>query len=244
MSPMSQCKSEGKHYTVKFVQGGKCRGVECLICGLIGDLEFVKGKTCTPSPASPTPTVRDEDVCHDTSRDEDIARAHQLENDRRMAEELQELAATQAELERLTLLQQLEAEELLLEGLLNQERALHLQKIKAAQYQSRLSNPVNTIAETPSTEAPSPGNPSGTETRSPENPSRTETPSPADPSPRVLFPESVSPPPILAKKPAISKLPGGSSDSVVASTSSGLPFGTLDCRCSSGGGRIVFACVC
>ena len=232
LSPMSLCKSEGRHYTVKFVQGRKCRGVECLLCGLIGDLEFVKSKPCTPSPASPTPTVRDEDVCHDISRDEDIARAHQLENDRRMAEELQELAATQAELERLTLLQQLDAEELLLEGLLNEERALNLQKIKAAQYNSRLSNPVNTIAETPSTEAPSPENPSRTETPSPENPSRTETPSPADPSPRILFPDNVSPPPILDKKSAMSKLAGGSSDSVVASKSFDVPFGTLGCRCS------------
>ena len=253
LSPMSQCKSEGKHYTVKFVHESRTRGVECLICGLIGDLEYVKSKACSPSPTattrdpSPTATLKDDD---EIACDAEIARAHQEECDRRMAAELAELHATQAELEQLSLLQQIETEELLLQGLLNQQKAQELQKIKAAAYKKRLDE-MKPSTETSRSENPSPSNPS-TETPRPENPSPAnptpEIPKPSlktsspessstpNPSPRVLFPEQPSTLELkIAKKPLISIVPRGSSDSLLsaADTSAAvpsMPFGTLDCR--------------
>ena len=255
LSPMSEARSQGKHYTVKFVHGNKPRGVECLLCGLIGDLDYVKGKVCTPSP---TATVSDGCAA---SEDPDmlaslaIVKSHEAEADRRMAEELQELQAVETELVQLHLLQQLDAEELLLQGLLNEQRALNLQAAKAADYRNRLSlldpvnpspekaRPENPAPENPAPENPNPENPTPEnpqpENRSPENPSpenpTPENPLPENPSPRELFPNSPNPEPvvtdrILAKKPAISKLCGGSSDSVVLDTkpSVDLPYGSLD----------------
>ena len=228
LSPMSQCKSEGKHYTVKFLHESRARGVECLICGLIGDLEYVKSKACTPSPTattrepSPTATLKDED---ETAFDTDIARAHQEEADRRMAEELAELHATQAELEQLTLLQQLDAEELLLQGLLNEQRALELEKVKAARYKA-VCDGLEPNSETPKPLKPTPEIP---------KPSSPESSSPSDPSPRVLFADPVIPENKIAKKPLISIVPRGSSDSLLSAADASavvpsMPFGALDCR--------------
>ena len=246
---MSSARSQGKHYTVKFMYQNKPRGVECLICGLIGDLEYVKGKACSPSP---TPTVSDDRAATDDGvLSLDIVKSHQEAQDRRMAQELQELQAMQAELEQLHVLQELEAEELLLQGLLNEQRACNLQAAKAAAYKAQLAvlDPVKPSPENPSPENPSPENPRP-KNPIPENPScenprpkdpspknRTipENPSPENPGPRVLFPDTPSPTvvtnPILDKKPVFTKLCEGSSESLLVDTkpSFELPYGALDC---------------
>ena len=183
---MSEARSQGKHYTVKFVHKNQPRGLECLICGLIGDVDYIKGKACTPSP---TTTASDGDYAATDDRDTnlDILKSHQEAEDRESArhlQELQELQAVQAELEQLHVLQELEAEEILLQGLLNQQRAQALQAAQAAKYKERLSllDPVEPKPEVPSPENPRTKNPS------PENP-RTKNPSPEKPLTKNPSPE-------------------------------------------------------
>ena len=50
-SPMSQCKSKGIHYFVK----DRRHGFTCLICGMSGDLDFIKRVPCNSAATSPPP---------------------------------------------------------------------------------------------------------------------------------------------------------------------------------------------
>ena len=48
LSPMSDCRSKGLHYAVKYIREKRAAGVECLLCGLIGPLENLKKVACLP----------------------------------------------------------------------------------------------------------------------------------------------------------------------------------------------------
>ena len=117
LSPTSDCKSKGLHYTVKRIRNRQTYGVECLICGLTGDLDEVRKQPCTPSPAIERVSEPGSDL-----------EKRKLEDERslQMAQELQELEILQAELEQQSLLERLEMEEIELQGLLNQKRAMDL----------------------------------------------------------------------------------------------------------------------
>ena len=127
-SPMSECRKRGVHYTVKGIRDGRPYGVECMICGLSGNLEDVRKQPCTPSdsvprdlkPVSPCANEMDQASV-------DVARRLQFtpdEHDRMLARQLKELEEEQRQLERLIILQQLEKEETTLMGLVNQKKAL------------------------------------------------------------------------------------------------------------------------
>ena len=131
LSPMSDCRQKGRHYTVKFIYNGRPNGVECMLCGLVGDLEYVRQKPCTPEKTSDK--AREEewnklDMDHQlalAAAKDELERANS-ELDRQRAIELEQLHKEEANLQQLLLLEQLEVEELALASLLNKQRALRL----------------------------------------------------------------------------------------------------------------------
>ncbi|CAE7240985.1 unnamed protein product [Symbiodinium sp. CCMP2456] len=134
---MSDCRSKGLHYTVKYIRDKRASGVECLLCGLIGTLDTVKKVPCLPSspgsadkgPETVAAPTHAEQACQDAdalASAELQFREWQEIEDRKCAEELAELQRQEAELEQMVLLQKLQAEEAELEALLLEQRALAL----------------------------------------------------------------------------------------------------------------------
>ncbi|CAE7754377.1 unnamed protein product [Symbiodinium sp. CCMP2592] len=136
---MSDCRSKGLHYTVKNIRDKRTAGVECLICGLCGDLDKLKRLPCLAEPADkePEPAVLtcDEKAAQDAaavaSAESEFRRLQETE-DRKVALELMELQRQEAELEQMVLLHQLQTEEAVLQGLLNEQRALALAEAAVA----------------------------------------------------------------------------------------------------------------
>ena len=134
LSPMSDCRSKGLHYTVKYIREKRAAGVECLLCGLIGPLENLKKVACLPcfpesgdNATGHVELTQTEQVAQDAealaSAELQFRKMQEIE-DRKCAMELAELQRQEAELEKMVLLQRLEAEEAELQGLLNEQRAL------------------------------------------------------------------------------------------------------------------------
>ena len=122
LSPQSDARAKGLHYTVK----ERRYGYECLNCGLLGDISYIKASPCKPFlTTSPNP--------------QEEAWQHQMAMDEKMAQELQQLQQEEAELEQLILLQQLEEEELKLQELLNEQRALAI--VEKLEKQRQAPNP-------------------------------------------------------------------------------------------------------
>ena len=131
---MSSCKSKGVHYTVKDARNG----FACLLCGLAGDLDMMKSNRCEACEAPATKL----DFQEAKGEVRGSTRAAQEAMDRKMAWELQhlnnlreleiqeaelrELHKQETEIEQLLTLQELEHEEMLLQALLNEQRALAL----------------------------------------------------------------------------------------------------------------------
>ena len=114
----------------------------CKFCGGSGDL--------TRSACSRCP---DRNLLEAASDDEAKVegfrhKQHQEEMDRRMAEELHALQVEEAQLSQHLLLQELEAEEMILQGLLNEQRALQLAEKYAAKAAKQAS-----VKPAPATEA-------------------------------------------------------------------------------------------
>ena len=112
LSPQSDAKAKGQHYTVKEFT----HGYECLICGLLGDISFIKGSPCKPVP---------DDLVS-------MTRKFQEESDAKMAQELHALQVEEEYLEQLLVLQQLEQEETLLVALQAKQSALKVDAISKA----------------------------------------------------------------------------------------------------------------
>ena len=122
---MSDSRAKGLHYTVK----DRRSGYACLICGLAGDIRMIRSEECLPGKVNPekmdmSPTTKEIQKQTQIEYDEKVA----LE----MARELEQLQAQAMELEQMRILQDLEMEEAQLEGLLQQQRALKLQKAAAS----------------------------------------------------------------------------------------------------------------
>ncbi|CAE7819868.1 unnamed protein product, partial [Symbiodinium sp. CCMP2456] len=122
LSPQSDARAKGLHYTVK----ERRYGYECLICGLLGDIRWIRESPCKPK--------EDYDAKPKASPDKAAVQAKQWQEqqDLLMATELQRLETEEKELEQLLVLQQLQNEEQLLEGLLQQKRALEIAEDAAA----------------------------------------------------------------------------------------------------------------
>ena len=121
MSPESDARKRGQHYMVKELR----YGFECLICGLLGDISWIRSSPCKPKEVvSPTTT---EEV-RDLEAVEEEKRKAQEEFDRKMAKELHTLQLEEAELQQRLLLQQLEHEEDMLALLLAQQMEREVQK--------------------------------------------------------------------------------------------------------------------
>ena len=118
LSPMSDARDKGLHYTVK----EKRYGYECLICGLLGDIRWIRA-----SPCKPKETPSESEPLSDAT-----LKLQQEAQDEQMARELHELQVQEQELQQMLVLQQLENEELLLQGLLNEQRTLDLAEKTAA----------------------------------------------------------------------------------------------------------------
>ena len=139
LSPMSDCRSKGLHYTVKHIRESRTAGVECLICGLCGDLDKLKRLPCLAEPADeePEPAVLThaeqaaQDAAAVASAESELRRLQEVE-DRKAALDLMELQKQEAELEQMVLLHQLETEEIVLQGLLNEQKALALAEAAVA----------------------------------------------------------------------------------------------------------------
>ena len=140
MSPMSQCKMRGLHYMVR----DEVSGFVCLLCGLAGDLDMIKSFKCSSSscssPAS-SPACLEKPFMRLEAEGEDEAASilatqqEQERKDRKMAEEMAELHRHESELQKMLLLHELETEEALLAGLLNERRALQLAERQATKLQ-------------------------------------------------------------------------------------------------------------
>ena len=120
VSPMSQCRSKGMHYMVKDMRSGYA----CLICGLAGGLEEIRLSPCSSPPSSDKLSANCEMDDRETMKAIQASqRAFQEAQDAALAQELEELEAQAAAMEQVALLQELEAEEAGLEGLLNELKA-------------------------------------------------------------------------------------------------------------------------
>ncbi|CAE7787851.1 unnamed protein product [Symbiodinium necroappetens] len=136
---MSDCRAKGLHYTVKHIRESRTAGVECLICGLCGDLDKLKRLPCLAEPADkePEPAVLThaeqaaQDAAAVASAESELRRLQEVE-DRKAALDLMELQKQEAELEQMVLLHQLETEEIVLQGLLNEQKALALAEAAVA----------------------------------------------------------------------------------------------------------------
>ena len=129
ISPKSQCKSRGLHYYVR----DRRHGFFCEICGIAGDLEFLKSIPCEEqgvhrSPKTSVPYGPGSMSEGDFAMAEAVAAttAEQLKHQDDMAYELEQLRALEEEQEQLILLETLETEEMILQDLLLQDRALAL----------------------------------------------------------------------------------------------------------------------
>ena len=117
LSPQSDARAKGLHYTVK----ERRYGYECLICGLLGDIRWIRSSPCKP---------KDEPVDNHSANPE-------ASPDKAAIEALRELELEEQQLEQMVILQQ-DCEEQLLQGLLNEKRALEIAEIAAAK---ALKNP-------------------------------------------------------------------------------------------------------
>ena len=138
LSPISDCRSKGLHYTVKYIRDKHTSGVECLLCGLIGNLDNIKKVPCLPSSSPGSVDQVPEPAVVTTGGERAVENAEALADaelqfrklqemeDRKAALELAELHRQEAELGAMVLLHKLEAEEAELEGLLLQQRQLAL----------------------------------------------------------------------------------------------------------------------
>ncbi|CAE7362077.1 unnamed protein product, partial [Symbiodinium necroappetens] len=120
LSPQSDARAKGLHYTVK----ERRYGYECLICGLLGDIRWIRSSPCKPKDAPDPEASLDKTAME--------AKARQEQYDLEMARELYRLQVEEKELEQMLVLQQLENEEQLLQGLLNEKRALEIAELAAA----------------------------------------------------------------------------------------------------------------
>ena len=168
LSPMSDSRAKGLHYTVK----DRRSGYACLICGLAGDIRMIRSESCLPGKASPErmdmdPTTKSIHQQAQIEFDEKVA----LE----MARELEQLQAQAFELEQMKILHDLEMEEVQLEGLLQQQRALKLKEAAASAGLIEVAASKNTEAAAPKrTEVAAPENtkvaaPRSTEVAAPES---------------------------------------------------------------------------
>ena len=127
-SPMSQCKSKGIHYFVK----DRRHGFTCLICGMSGDLDFIKRVPCNSAATSPPPESNAKLCGEEAARAAAAALSlestkppqQHLATDEALAQHLRDLEFEQHELEQMLILQQLEKEEAILAGLVNEQKAL------------------------------------------------------------------------------------------------------------------------
>ena len=121
LSPQSDARAKGLHYTVK----ERRYGYECLICGLLGDIRWIRASPCKPKDAPVIPETGPPEEHHDM-------KARQELQDEAMARELHQLQVEEQELQQMLMLQQLEHEEMVLQCLLNEKRALELAEANAA----------------------------------------------------------------------------------------------------------------
>ena len=121
LSPESDARAKGLHYTVK----ERRHGYECLICGKLGDIAKIRASPCVP-PTTPTPSPNA--VCEKSWE----AQQMQIEHDQRLAQELHDLQVEEESLTQLLLLQQLENEEKVLQELLKQQESLAVAEAYAA----------------------------------------------------------------------------------------------------------------
>ena len=137
LSPKSDARAKGLHYTVK----ERRYGYECLLCGLLGDIGYIRSSPCK---------LKDDFVPADEhAKALEIQRKHQEDNDRKMAKELQELWEEETRLEQMLILQQLQHEEMVLEGLLNEQRALNLaERLAEKVASSKAADPNPQVAAT------------------------------------------------------------------------------------------------
>ena len=124
LSPQSDARAKGLHYTVK----EKRYGYECLICGLLGDIRWIRSSPCHPKDAPVVNPVVPESSPHDDLQ----AKALQESQDCEMARELYKLQVEEQELQQVLMLQQLQHEEQMLQALLNEQRALKLAEVAAS----------------------------------------------------------------------------------------------------------------
>ena len=133
LSPMSSCKSKGLHYTVKDERSG----FACLLCGLAGDLDMIKSKRCQTCEAPATKldfqetneapvSTREAQEALDREMAWQLQHLKNLETLEAQEAELKILHKQESEIEQLLTLQQLESEEMVLQALLNEQRALAL----------------------------------------------------------------------------------------------------------------------
>ena len=154
LSPESDARAKGLHYTVK----ERRHGYECLICGKLGDIAKIRASPCVP-PTTPTPSLNA--VCEKSWE----AQQMQIENDQRLAQELHDLQVEEENLTQLLLLQQLENEEKVLQELLKQQESLAVAEayaaaaLKSGDGKSVSNKAVNPMPEEPHVAKPTPEEP-------------------------------------------------------------------------------------
>ncbi|CAE7529160.1 PRX [Symbiodinium sp. CCMP2456] len=184
LSPMSDSRAKGLHYTVK----DRRSGYACLICGLAGDIRMIRSEECLPGKVSPERMDMDPTT-------KSIHRQTQIEFDekvaREMAKELEQLQAQAVELEQMKILHDLEMEELQLEGLFQQQRALKLHEAATSAAAHKVAPPKSPeVAAPKSTEVAAPKSTEVTAPRSTEVAATTSTEVAAPRSTEVAAPKS------------------------------------------------------
>ena len=110
---MSQCKTKGMHY----FKVDKRNGFACLLCGFTGDLDTMRAVKCLPQTV---PADGRGGKC--MGEDAKLAALQEAE-DERLAQELAFLEKQEAAMRDMVLLEQLQAEEAVLESLLLERAA-------------------------------------------------------------------------------------------------------------------------
>ena len=104
LSPQSDARAKGLHYTVK----ERRYGYECLICGLLGDIRWIRSSPCKPKDAPVDDGIPETGPQEEHHHD---MKARQELQDEAMARELHQLQVEEQELQQMLTLQQLEHEE-------------------------------------------------------------------------------------------------------------------------------------